>query len=389
MDFRLSPDQAAAREMAIDFARKEVAPHWRRREAEGGFHRDLIEKMGAAGMFGCLFPEEFGGNGMGFVAQVLVMEEMMRASIETGMPFNNQGVNVPMAIYRHGTPAQKRRYVPELVAGRTIGCFGLTEPGGGSDAAAMRTRAVRRGDRYVINGSKMWITLGSVADLILLFAKTDPDAGHAGVSAFLVDTQDLKGFSAKPIEADIGTRCIPTAELSFQDVEIPADSLLGGEGQGFKLAMSTLHYGRVCVPARGLGIAQACLDMAVQYANDRVAFGKKIGAFQAVQHTIADMLAQTEAARWLIYRAADRAERGESFGREASIAKYFAGEAVMNITEKCLEIHGGFGFAREFPVFRYFTCARVLRTGEGSANIQKNLLGMDELGWKKIDRHAA
>jgi alkylation response protein AidB-like acyl-CoA dehydrogenase len=235
----------------------------------------------------------------------------------------------------------------------------------------------------------MWITLGSVADLILLFAKTDPDAGHAGVSAFLVDTKDLKGFSAKPIEADIGTRCIPTAELSFQDVEIPVDSLLGGEGQGFKLAMSTLHYGRVCVPARGLGIAQACLDMAVQYANDRVAFGKKIGEFQAVQHTIADMLAQTEAARWLIYRAADRAERGESFGREASIAKYFAGEAVMNITEKCLEIHGGFGFAREFPVFRYFTCARVLRTGEGSANIQKNLLGLDELGWKKIDRHAA
>ena len=191
MDFRLSPDQAAAREMAIDFARKEVTPYWRRREAEGVFHRDLIEKMDAAGMFGCLFLEEFGGNGMGFVAQVLVMEEKMRGSIETGMPFNNQGVNVPMAIYRHGTQAQKRRYVPELVAGRTIGCFGLTEPGGGSDAAAMRTRAVRRGDRYIINGSKMWITLCSVADVILLFAKTDPDAGHAGVLAFLVDTQDL------------------------------------------------------------------------------------------------------------------------------------------------------------------------------------------------------
>lgn len=387
MDFRLTPDQAAAREMAIDFARKEIAPNWRRREAEGTFHRDLIEKMADAGMFGCLFPEEYGGNGMGFVAQVLIMEEMMRASIESGMPFNNQGVNVPMAIYRNGTEAQKRKYVPALLAGKTIGCFALTEPGGGSDAAAMKTRAVRKGDRYVLNGSKMWITLGSVADLILLFAKTDPDKGHAGVSAFLVETRDLAGFGAKAIEADIGTRCIPTAELSFQDVEIPADSLLGAEGEGFKLAMSTLHYGRVCVPARGLGIAQACLDMAVQYANDRVAFGKKIGEFQAVQHTIAEMLAQTEAARLLIYRAAAKAELGESFGREASIAKYFAGEAVMNVTEKCLEIHGGFGFAREFPVFRYFTCARVLRTGEGSANIQKNLLGLDELGWKKIDRH--
>lgn len=263
MDFELTAEQAAARAMALDFARKEIAPHWRRREAEGVFHRDLLEKMGAAGMFGCLFPEEYGGSSLGFVAQVLVMEEMMRASIESGMPFNNQAVNVPMAIYRWGTEAQKRKYVPALIAAKTVGCFSLTEPGSGSDSAAMKTRAVRRGDRYVINGSKMWSTLGSVADLILLFAKTDPQGGHAGVSAFLVETKDLAGFSARAIPADIGTACIPSAELSFQDVEIPAESLLGGvEGQGFKVAMTTLHYGRVCVPARGLGIAQACLDMA-------------------------------------------------------------------------------------------------------------------------------
>jgi glutaryl-CoA dehydrogenase (non-decarboxylating) len=388
MDFELSPEQNAAREMAIDFARKEIAPNWRRREAEGVFHRDLLEKMAAAGMFGCLFPEEYGGSGLGFVAQVLIMEEMMRASIESGMPFNNQAVNVPMAIYRFGTQAQKTKHVPALISARSIGCFSLTEPGGGSDSAAMKTRAVRRGDRYVINGSKMWSTLGSVADLIVLFAKTDPDRGHAGVSAFLVETKDLKGFSARPIPADIGTSCIPSAELSFQDVEIPADNLLGHvEGEGFKVAMSTLHYGRVCVPARGLGLAQGCLDMAVAYANERVAFGRKIGEFQAIQHSIAEMLAQTEAARWLIYRAAAKADRGLPFGREASIAKYFAGEAVIAVTEKCLEIHGGYGFAKEFPVFRYFTCARLMRTGEGSANIQKNLLGMDELGWKKIDRH--
>lgn len=390
MDFEPTPEQAAARAMAADFARREIAPNWRRREAEGVFHRDLLEKMGAAGLFGCLFPEDYGGSGLGFVAQVLVMEEMMRASIESGMPFNNQAVNVPMAIYRWGTEAQKRKYVPALIAARTIGCFSLTEPGSGSDSAAMKTRALRRGDRYVINGSKMWSTLGSVADLILLFAKTAPDAGHAGVSAFLVETKDLAGFSARAIPADIGTACIPSAELSFQDVEIPADSLLGGvEGQGFKVAMTTLHYGRVCVPARGLGIAQACLDMAVAYANERAAFGHKIAGFQAVQHTIADMLAQTEAARWLIYRAAAKADRGLPFGREASIAKYFAGEAAMEVTEKCLELHGGYGFAKEFPVFRYFTCARVMRTGEGSANVQKNLLGMDELGIKKIDRHGA
>ena len=388
MDFELTAEQAAARDMAVDFARKEITPHWRQREAEGVFHRDLIEKMAAAGMFGCLFPEEYGGSGLGFVAQVLIMEEMTRASIESGMPFNNQGVNVPMAIYRWGTEAQKRKYVPGLVSAKYIGCFALTEPGGGSDSAAMKTRALRKGDRYIINGSKMWSTLGSVADLILLFAKTDPDRGHAGVSAFLVETKGLKGFGARPISCDIGTSCIPTAELSFQDVEIPADSLLGEvEGQGFKAAMSTLQYGRVCVPARGLGIAQACLDMAVQYAKERVAFGKKIGEFQAIQHTIADMLAKTEASRWLIYRAAARADQGLPFGREASIAKYFAGEAVMDITEKCLEVYGGYGFAKEFPVFRYFTCARLMRTGEGSANIQKNLLGMDELGWKKIDRH--
>ncbi|MCG3186338.1 MAG: Acyl-CoA dehydrogenase [Rhodocyclaceae bacterium] len=389
MNFEPTAEQSAAREMARTFASREIKPYWRAREAEARFHRDLIEKMAAAGMFGCLFPEDFGGNGLGFVAQVLIMEEMMRASIESGMPFNQQGVNVPMAIYRWGTDEQKRRYVPGLVSARYIGAFGLTEPGGGSDSAGMKTRAVRHGDRYVVNGAKLWITYGSVADVILLFAKTDPARGHDGISAFLVETRDLKGFSSKAIAADIGTQCVPTAELFFHDVEIPADSLLGGvEGQGFKAAMSTLHYGRVCVPARAIGIAQASLDLAIDYAKERTAFGKRIGEFQAIQHTIADMLAKTEAMRWLVYRAAARADQGLPFGREASIAKYYAGEAVIDITEKCLEIFGGFGFARELPVFRYFTCARLMRTGEGSANIQKNLLGMDALGWKMIDRHA-
>ena len=378
VDFELTAEQAAARDMAVDFARRKSRPIGGSGSGvcSPGPHR----KMAAAGMFGCLFPEEY--EEAGWVRPRCSSERY--APIESGMPFNNQGVNVPMAIYRWGTK-RKNASTCRLVSAKYIGCFALAEPGGGSDSAAMKTRALRKGGRYNINGSKMWSTLGSVADLILLFAKTDPDRGHAGVSAFLVETKGLKGFSARPIPCDIGTSCIPTAELSFQDVEIAADSLLGEvEGQGFKAAMSTLQYGRVCVPARGLGIAQACLDMAVQYAKERVAFGKKIGEFQAIQHTIADMLAKTEASRWLIYRAAARADQGLPFGREASIASI--SPARRHGYHR--EMPGGLAVTAlprnsRIPLF-HLRPADAHR--EGSANIQKSA-GNGRVGLKKIDRH--
>lgn len=387
MNFGLTEEQKAIKRMARDFAEKEVIPFAEVREKEKCFHRDLIKRMGEIGLFSCLFPEEYGGSNTGFLSQVLIMEELSRASVETSLPFNAQAVNVPMAIFKYGTEKQKKEYIPKLISGDIIGAFSLTEPDCGSDSAAIQTRAVKEGDSYIINGTKMWTTYGTEADVILLFAKTKPEAKHKGISAFLVDTKGLKGLLRKKIPSQIGTNCVPSAEIVFDHCRIPSSALLGGENEGFKIAMNVLHYGRVCVPARALGIAQACLEASIDYALQRKAFGKTIGEFQAIQHTIAEMTCLIEASRMLIYKAAWLADQNEPFGKAASIAKYFTGEAVIKVAEKAMEIHGGYGLAEEYPIHRYFMVARVFRTGEGSPNIQKNLLGMDELGLKKIDRH--
>jgi alkylation response protein AidB-like acyl-CoA dehydrogenase len=388
MDFQLTEEQKAVRNLARDFATKELVPHVEEWEAEGVFHREIIEKMGAQGLYGCAFPEDIGGTAMGFLAQVLIIEEVTRLCLEAGYSFNVQGMLVPQGFYNWGSEEQRQKYVPKLLRGEMVGCFSLTEPDCGSDAAAIKTRAIRDGDSYIINGTKMWATYGSVADVILLIAKTQPELGARGASAFAIETKDLKGFTAAKVPSNIGTRCVPSAELIFDNCRIPASWLVHEEGQGFKVALNSLDYGRITVPARSVAIAQAATDRAIQYANERTAFGQQIGKFQMIQHLIADMVVETEAARLMIYRTASLADQGQPFTREASQGKYFATEVGVRVTERAMEIFGGYAFADEYPIHRLLMAAKVMHTGEGSANIQRILIAEDALGYKRMSRHA-
>lgn len=389
MDFQLTDEQKAVKSLAHDFAMKELAPHVEEWEEEGVFHREIIQKMGAQGLYGCGFPEDIGGNAMGLLAQVLIIEEITRLCLEAGLSFNIQSMVVPKGIYNWGSDEQRRKYVPKLLAGESVGCFSLTEPDCGSDAAAIKTRAVRDGDGYIINGAKMWSTYGSVADLILLIVKTQPEMGTKGASAFAVETKDLKGFAGAKIPSNIGSNCVPSAELIFDNCRVPASWRIAQEGEGFKVAMNALDYGRITVPARAVGIAQSALDKAIQYANERMAFGQQIGRFQMIQHLIADMVVETEAARLMVYRTANLADQGQTFAREASQGKYFATEVGVRVTERAMEIFGGYSFAKEYPIQRLLMAAKVMHTGEGSANIQRILIAEDALGYKKMTRHAA
>lgn len=387
MDFQLTSEQKEIVNLCREFAKKEVTPFIEQREKEGKFQRDILEKMGQAGFFGCLIPSEYGGSGSGFVNQSLIMEEMSRASVETSIGWNNQAVNVPMAIYLFGTEEQKKKYIPKIISGEMIGCFALTEPDAGSDNVSMRTKAVRNKDGYILNGSKTWATLGNVADVLLLFAKTDSTAGSKGISAFIIETADLEGYSTSKISTSTGTNVMPTAELFFDDCQIPADSLLGNENEGLNIALHILQYGRVCVPSRALGIAQACLDHSLKYAQERIVFGKPIAEYQAIQHQIAEMAVLVETSRLMVRKAASLADQGLPFGKAASQAKYYVGEVGTKISDIALEIYGGNAFANEYPINRFIMISRVFRIGEGAPNIQRNLIAQDELGWKKIDRY--
>ncbi|MDP2726354.1 MAG: acyl-CoA dehydrogenase family protein, partial [Dehalococcoidia bacterium] len=252
MDFSLTDEQKATRSLAHDFAVKELLPHDQELEEEGVFHRNITEMLGEQGLYGCAFPEELGGNGMGFLAQVLIIEEITRYSIEAGLTFNSQAMSVPMGISNWAPDETVRRIVPKLLSGELIGCFSLTEPDCGSDAAAIKCRATRDGDSYVINGTKMWATYGNVADVIILFTKTQPELGAKGATAFLIETQGLKGFSGSKIPSNIGTSCVPSAELIFDNCRVPASWRIGQEGEGFKVAMNALDYGRITVPTRAV-----------------------------------------------------------------------------------------------------------------------------------------
>ncbi len=388
MDFQLTDEQKAVRNLARDFALKDLVPHIEEWEAEGVFHREIIEKMGDAGLYGCAFPDDVGGNGMGYLSQVLIIEEITRLCIEAGYTFNAQAMSVPLGIYNWGSEEQVRKYVPNLLKGSLVGCYSLTEPDCGSDAAALKTRAIREGDDYIINGTKMWATYGSVADVVLVFVKTQPEMGSRGVSAFAVETNGLKGFAGHKIPSEIGSSCVPSAELTFENCRVPASWRIGHEGDGFKVAMNCLDYGRITVPARVIGLAQAAVDHGTRYANERVAFGQQIGKFQMIQHLIADMVVETEAARLMVYRSASLADKGEPFTREASRGKYFATEVAVRVTGKGMEIFGGYAFSKEYPVKRIHDFALAMHTGEGSANIQRGLIAQDILDYKRMTRHA-
>ena len=387
MNFDLADAEVAIQEAAERFCRREILPFCSQWEREGQYPTDVIRRMGQQGFFGCPFPTRYGGTEAGFLAQSIIIEEFTRAYLGIGYIFNVQAMLVPLAIHDFGTEEQRDRYLSKILAGEYTGCFSLTEPDAGSDVAAICTRAVRNGDYYVLNGSKMWATFGDVADVTVLFAKTVPDGGHRGISAFLID-KDIPGVNRVVIPSNVGSRCVHSAEIHLEDARIPATQLLGERDRGFVVAMRLLEYGRITVGSRCLGIAQRCLDVALRYANERQAFGQPIGRYQMLQDTIARSVAETEAARLLVRRATFLADQHRPFTREASIAKYLAAETAVNAATMALDVHGGMAFSEEFGINNYLLAANVMRTGEGHANIQKRLIAEDALGYKVANRHA-
>ncbi|MFE6458876.1 acyl-CoA dehydrogenase family protein [Streptomyces cinereoruber] len=374
MDLALSEEQEAVRRLAEDFVAREVAPHvtaWDRAEE---VDRGIVKKLGAVGFLGLTIPEEYGGSGGDHLAYCLVTEELGRGdSSVRGIVSVSLGL-VAKTIASWGSEEQKRAWLPRLASGEALGCFGLTEPGTGSDAGNLATRAVRDGDDYVVNGAKMFITNGTWADVVLLFARTNDTPGHKGVSAFLVPA-DAPGLTRRPVHGKLGLRGQATAELVLEDVRVPAAAMLGPEGKGFAVAMSALAKGRMSVAAGCVGIAQAALDAALRYAGEREQFGKPIASYQLVQELISDISVDVEAARLLTWRVADLIDRGRDFATAASQAKLYASEAAVRAANNALQVFGGYGYIDEYPVGKLVRDARVMTLYEGTSQIQKLIIG--------------
>ncbi|MFC8229557.1 acyl-CoA dehydrogenase family protein [Streptomyces sp. NPDC057287] len=374
MNLELSEEQDAVRQLAEDFVAREITPHvveWDRAES---VDKSIVKKLGALGFLGLTIPEEYGGSGGDHLAYCLVTEELGRGdSSVRGIVSVSLGL-VAKTIASWGSEEQKRQWLPRLTAGEAIGCFGLTEPGTGSDAGNLTTRAVRDGDHYVISGSKMFITNGTWADVVLLFARTDDTPGHRGISAFLVPA-DAPGLTRRTVHGKLGLRGQATAELVLEDVRVPASALMGPEGKGFSIAMSALAKGRMSVAAGCVGIAQAALDAAVRYAGEREQFGKSIASYQLVQELISDISVDVDAARMLTWRVADLIDRGQDFATAASTAKLFASEAAVRAANNALQVFGGYGYIDEYPVGKLVRDARVMTLYEGTSQIQKLIIG--------------
>ena len=388
MNFSLPEDIAALADSVERFARAEILPAMGAFEEAGTFPHPLIAKMGDAGFFGAAFPESLGGSNAGFLAVSAISETISRLAPEFGYAMNMQAMTCPFTIFNWGNDNQIKSFVPDLIAGRKIGMFALSEPAGGSDAAgSMKTTAVRYGDVYRLNGSKQWITFANAADTGILFAKTDPAAGHRGVSAFIVEPKTCPGFTANPIPMTGLSNALCSNAVFLDDFEVPAANRLGAEGEGFKIAMNALEYGRLTVSSRSVGLAQACLDHAVAYANDRVVGGSPIGTYQMVQHLIADMTVNIEAARLLVHRMAWLMDRGEASNRAASLAKYAAVNAARHAASSAAEIFAGYALADEYPIKKITAYVNMLAVGEGTPNVQRILIAEDALGMKDADRH--
>ena len=378
MDLTLTDEQRDFQRTARDFLDREVVPHraeWDRRES---VDLAIIPKLGDLGFFGLTIPEEYEGVGGDYLTYVLAAEELGRAdSSIRGIVSVSAGL-FGSSVLRHGTEEQKQRWLPGIATGRLLGCFGLTEPGHGSDAGNLMTKAVLDGDEWVIDGEKIFITNGTWADVALVFARTD-GPGARGISAFLVPT-DTAGFGRTEVTGKLGLRGQATAALSFEGVRVPADALLGERGEGFKIAMKTLDKGRVTIAASCVGIVQGCLEEVVAYTTQREQFGKPIASYQLVQDMIADISVDADAARLLTWRAADLMNRGEPFGTAASKAKLFASEAAVRAANLAVQAFGGYGFIDEYPVQKYLRDARVMTLYEGTSQVQKLLIGRAETG---------
>jgi alkylation response protein AidB-like acyl-CoA dehydrogenase len=383
MDLQLNEEHRMIRDAARDFAQNEIAKVAAHFDETGEFPYETIKKMGELGFMGIEVPEEYGGAGMDTIAYVLAMEEINKVDAAHGTIMSVNNSLFCYGILRFGTEEQKHKYVTPVASGQKIGAYSLTEPMSGSDAATMKSRAVRQGDYYIINGTKSWVTSGPAADYIVLFTITDPERQHRGITAFIIET-DKPGFNLGRTENKLGIRASATCEIHFEDYECPVENRLGEEGEGFKIAMAVLDAGRVGIAAQALGIAEAAYEASLQYAREREAFGGPIGHLQGIQWKIADMKCRIEASRLLIYQAAlakeAAKETGARFTTEASVAKLYASETAMFCAHQAVQIHAGMGYSKELPVERYFRDAKITEIYEGTSEIQRMVIARNELG---------
>ena len=379
MDFDLTDQQRLIRDTAREFVDNEIAPRARDNDRNGHFDTELVAKMAAQGYLGAIVPPEYGGAGLDYISYGLVVEQIGRGCSSMRTVVSVQTSLVSSAILKWGTEEQKQTYLPKLTSGEWLGCFGLTEPDTGSDAANQKTRARKVDGGWSISGSKMFISLGSHAKVALIFAQTDPSLGYKGLACFLVDTAHA-GYTAQEIHHKLGLRGSDTAELALDEVEVPDEAMLGGIGDGFKVAMSALDSGRFSVASGCVGVMQGCVDACVAYAKEREQFGKPIGSFQLVQAMIADMIVDMEAARGLAWRAGVLKDQGRPSTTETSIAKLFATEAAVRTANTAIQVHGGSGYVDDHPVERYFRDVRVTTLYEGTSQIQKLIIGRAATG---------
>ncbi|ANX14190.1 acyl-CoA dehydrogenase [Fictibacillus arsenicus] len=379
MNLVFTEEQKMMQKMVRDFAQKEIAPAIEHMEETEEFPRHLIKKMAELGLMGIPIPEEYGGAGMDFTSYIIAINELSKVSATIGVILSvHTSVGTNPILY-FGNEEQKKKYITKLASGEYLGAFGLTEPSSGSDAASLKTRAVKQGDHYVLNGSKIFITNAGEADVYIVFASTEPDKGSYGISAFIVD-KDTPGFSVGKKEKKMGLNGSNTCEIVFEDARVPAENLLGNEGEGFKIAMSNLDVGRIGIAAQSLGIAEAALEYATNYAKERKQFGKPIGANQGLGFKLADMATEVEAAKLLTYRAADLKTNNMPCGKEASMAKLFASETAMKSAIEAVQVYGGYGYTKEYPVERLFRDAKVCQIYEGTSEIQRMVLSKHLLG---------
>jgi glutaryl-CoA dehydrogenase (non-decarboxylating) len=381
MDFKLSEEQEAMREMAKSFAEKKIAPTMEEDEKEHRFRREIVKEMGRQGFFGCIAPEKFGGNESGYLAASVMTEEIARISPSWGLPFNLQMNSIQSVLLNFGTEQQRERWIPKLINADLLGCFAITEANTGSDVASMKSTAVETEGGFVLNGTKMWISGVPVADLGIVYVYTDKAAKHRGMSAFMVDMH-TPGVTQKSIDSKLGLFCAPTGEIIFEDVKVPKDCLVGQKGDGFKICMAMLDNTRLSSASRAVGVARACLEHSVRYANEREQFGQPIANFQMIQEQIAEMYVEEQAARLLVYRAACNKDLGQRNTVEVSCAKFYAAEVAVKAANQAVKIFGSYGFSTEYPVERFYRDSKSYQIVEGTSNIQKMIIARNALGLK-------
>jgi glutaryl-CoA dehydrogenase (non-decarboxylating) len=387
MDFALSKELQMLRKAVREFAEKKIAPNADEWDATHHFpYKEAIRPMGELGFFGAVIPEEFGGEGMGFLAAIIISEEIARASSSLRVQVNMQSLGCAYTIYTYGSDALKAKYIPKLVSAEWLGGFAITEPDAGSDVMAMTSTAEDRGDHWLLNGSKTWISNAHVADVLIYYAYTDRSKESKGLSAFVLEPKTFNGVRTSQLDK-MGSHSSPTGEVFLSDCRMPKENLLGAPGDGARIVFSSLNQTRLSAAAGAVGLAQACLDAAIKYCNDRKQFGKKIGEFQMNQDLIAQMSAEIEAARLLVYKAAWAKDQGRlDNGLDVAQAKYFAGEVVTKCANYAMRILGAYGYSTEYPVARFFRDAPTYTMVEGSANICKWIIALDQLGIRKANR---